>query len=148
MLPIERTFAMIKPDCYHIRDSIMEKIIEFCECNSFTIRYKCTIQFTPELVEQFYSEHVGKYFFVNLSNCMCEKQTICLILEGNDVIKAWRNFIGPTNVNFALETSPNSIRAIFGDKTNTAKNAIHGSDSIESAEKEIQLITKSNAILI
>lgn len=148
MRSVERTFVMIKPDCYHIRNSIMEQIIEFCESNLFTIRYKFTIQFTPELVEQFYSEHVGKYFFANLSNCMCEKQTLCLILEGDNVIKTWRDFIGPTNVNIALETSPNSMRAVFGDKTNTAKNAVHGSDSVESAEKEIQLITKSNAILI
>lgn len=145
MVGTEKTFAMIKPDCYHIRNSMIELIND---SNLFIIRNELTIQFTPELVEQFYSEHVGKSFFANLSDCMCEGQTLCLILEGDNAIRAWRDFIGPTNVNVACETAPNSIRAIFGDKTNTAKNAVHGSDSVESAEKEIKLIMNQNTNFI
>lgn len=137
MVAVERTFAMIKPDCYHNRQSIIDIINN---SNLFTITYQLTIQFTPEVVKQFYSEHVGKHFFANLSNCMCEGQTLCLILEGDNVIQKWREFIGPTNVNVACEIAPQSLRALFGDKSNTAKNAVHGSDSIESAEKEIELI--------
>jgi nucleoside-diphosphate kinase len=137
MVAVERTFAMIKPHCYNMRESIIKLIND---SNSFQITYSTTIQFTPQLVDQFYSEHIGKHFYSNLSNCMCEGPTLCLVLEGDDVIAKWRNFIGPTNVNVACETSPQSLRALFGDKTNTARNAVHGSDSLASVERELKLI--------
>lgn len=138
MVGTQRTFAMIKP---HLSDHQMEEIVNIIhESGLFKITQMKSKHFTPSLVEQFYSEHVGKHFFPNLQNVMCENSTICMILEGTDAVETWRNFIGPTNVVVARESSPNSLRAKFGDLTNTAMNAVHGSDSIESAEREISLM--------
>ncbi len=136
MVASERTFAMIKPHCFDNRDEIINLIQQF---GNFKITHELTVQFTPALVDEFYSEHIGKAFYKNLSECMCDGNTLCLILEGDNVIHRWRSFIGPTNVIVACETSPTSLRALFGDKTNTAKNAVHGSDSKENAEREINI---------
>ena len=58
-------------------------------------------------------------------------------------IQHWRNLIGPTNVTDARKTAPKSIRALFGDRSNDMKNAVHGSDSATAAAREIDLIFPS-----
>ena len=63
-----------------------------------------------------------------------------MVIARNDGIAHWRKVLGPTKVVDALNKSPNSIRAIFGNPNSTTKNACHGSDSPSSAEREIEII--------
>lgn len=138
MVGTERTFAMIKPHAFGNADKIFKLVIE----NGFNVTTSTTLNFNSDIVKEFYVEHVGKHFYENLCATMCEGPLICFVLEGDNVIKKWREFIGPTNVKKALIESPSSLRALFGDITNTAKNAVHGSDSVDSAEREIQIVNK------
>ena len=92
-------------------------------------------KFTKETAEIFYAEHVGKEFFPRLQEFMCSDVCVGLELVGEGSIQKWREFIGPTNTQRAQQEAPNSIRALFG--TDGTKNAVHGSDSQESAHREI-----------
>lgn len=92
-------------------------------------------KFSKETAEAFYAEHTGKSFFDNLTNFMSSDVCIGMELIANNAIKGWRQFIGPTNSEVARKEAPNSIRGRFG--TDGTKNAVHGSDSTESAAREI-----------
>jgi len=93
-------------------------------------------KFTKETAEMFYEEHVGRDFFPNLQEFMATDVCIGMELIANDAVKAWRSFIGPTNSFTAKKDAPNSIRGLFG--TDGTKNAVHGSDSNESATRELE----------
>jgi len=82
--------------------------------------------------------HKGKPFYDNLINFMTSDVIVGMELVKKDAIKAWRDFIGPTNSLNAKNQAPYSIRAKFG--TDGTKNAVHGSDSSSSASREINLI--------
>ena len=139
MIGTQRTFAMIKPDA--VSNGYTDLIIQAInETGQFKITFEKKVRFTSEDITYFYTEHVTKPFFPNLLKCMTGGDSICLILEGVDAIGNWREMIGPTNVKVAKETAPNSLRALYGDTENTAKNVCHGSDTLINAEKEIYFI--------
>ena len=92
-------------------------------------------KFSKETAGMFYEEHTGKGFFDNLTNSMSSDVCIGMELIADNAIKSWRAFIGPTNSEVAKKEAPNSIRGMFG--TDGTKNAVHGSDSTESAAREI-----------
>ena len=88
-------------------------------------------KFNKDSSNEFYGEHIGKDFFPTLQGFITSDVCIGMELVKVNGIQGWRNFIGPTNTQKAKEEKPNSIRAIFG--TDGTKNAVHGSDSIQSA---------------
>ena len=92
-------------------------------------------KYSDETSGEFYGEHVGKPFFGDLQAFMTSDVSVGMELVGGGSIQCWRNFIGPTNTQKAKEEAPGSIRAIFG--TDGTKNAVHGSDGVESARREI-----------
>jgi nucleoside-diphosphate kinase len=106
---MERTFAIIKPDSYQKKN----EILDFLAKNNYHIIKNFTIVFTKELVNKFYEEHVGKYFFQNLEECMCSGESYCFVIEGDNIINKWRELIGPTNVKQAIEKFPYSLRAKY-----------------------------------
>jgi nucleoside-diphosphate kinase len=128
----ERTFAMIKPCSYQN----MGKIIDAVQQEGFAINKLKMSKFTKETSEIFYGEHIGKPFFPNLQEFITSDVVIGMELIAPNAIQKWRTFIGPTNTQKAKEEAPNSIRALFG--TDGTKNAVHGSDSPQSAAREIQ----------
>jgi len=93
-------------------------------------------KFTKKAAEVFYGEHVGKPFFGDLQSFMVSDVCVGMELVGEGCIQGWRNFIGPTNTSTAKAEAPGSIIALFG--TDGTKNAVHGSDSLESAQREIE----------
>jgi nucleoside-diphosphate kinase len=95
-------------------------------------------RFRVEDAAEFYSEHKGKSFYDTLINFMTSDLIVGMELVKKDAIKSWRSFIGPTNSLNAKKEAPNSIRAQFG--TDGTKNAVHGSDSNNSADKEINMV--------
>lgn len=135
---IERTLAIIKPDVITNKKNILYAI----DRNEFDIIDQFECVFTDTMIDEFYTEHIGKSFYNNLKTFMTSGPSYLLILEGHDAIRQWRKLIGPTNVLIAQKTAPYTLRAIYGDIENSSKNACHGSDSIDSANKEIEFFYK------
>ncbi|KAJ3217379.1 thioredoxin domain-containing protein 6 [Clydaea vesicula] len=131
-----QTLALIKPDAYGSgkKDEILKKIIEA----GFTIAHERETHWTVEKAKEFYKEHEGKPFYDELTEWMSSAPIYTLVLEKNDAVTAWRTLAGPTNSIKARESAPDSIRALFG--TDGSKNAVHGSDSVTSAEREIGIV--------
>merc|ERR1712154_61818 len=128
---IQRTFAFIKPDAFSHSDDIMKEILEA----GFTIIKSRRITLTQEQASLFYCEHRGKPFFNELINHMTSGPVWALMLERPNAVKSWRDLMGATDPKDAKRESPKCIRSLYG--TNITKNAVHGSDSIVSAEREI-----------
>lgn len=129
----QRTFAMIKPDAVVNAGKIIARI----EKEGFTISKLKYKQFTMAEVQNFYGEHKGKFFYEDLINFIKSGPVIGMELIGEDTIAKWRELIGPTNCNNAKTTNPYSIRAVYG--TEGVRNAVHGSDSTESAKRELDI---------
>ena len=89
-------------------------------------------------VEQFYEEHKSKSFFPQLKKFMTSGPVVALAVGGRDAIAAWRGLCGPTATAKAKAEAPSSLRARFG--TDGTKNAVHGSDSVDSAARELGLV--------
>ena len=86
--------------------------------------------------EEFYAEHKGKDFFGKLVTHMSSGPVVAAVLARSGGIKGWRTLLGPTDSKAALQDAPDSIRAVYG--TDETANAAHGSDSPESAQREIK----------
>ncbi|KAJ3132964.1 Thioredoxin domain-containing protein 3 [Geranomyces variabilis] len=141
---VQQTLALIKPDAYGAgkKDDIIARI----KADGFQIVQEQEQQWTAEKAGEFYKEHVGKPFYETLTGWMSSAPIYALVLSKADGIKAWRDLAGPTNSNTARETSPNSIRALFG--TDGSQNAVHGSDSPASAAREIGIVFPNAAAAI
>lgn len=122
---------MIKPDSYQN----IGKIIDVVQKGGFKISKLKMSRFTKATSDQFYGEHIGKPFFPTLQEFITSDVVIGMELVADNAILAWRQFIGPTNTQKAKQEAPNSIRGLFG--TDGTRNAVHGSDSQESAEREL-----------
>ncbi|KAF6029358.1 NME5 [Bugula neritina] len=92
----------------------------------------------------FYAEHYGKLFFPSLVAYISSGPIIALALAREKAIAHWRDLIGPTNTLKARQTHPDCLRAIYG--TDDQRNALHGSDSFSSAEREIRFFFPDSII--
>ena len=131
---VQKTFAIIKPDAVRAgnADFIRDRIIE----EGFVIVRQEQKQLTRDTASGFYAEHEGKPFFEGLVEYMTSGPAVLMILAKADAISSWRALMGPTDVELAKQQFPASIRALFG--TNKTFNAAHGSDSANSARREIK----------
>ena len=123
---------MIKPNAYNN----IGKIIHIIEKSNLQINKMRMTKFSVKDAEEFYAEHKGKPFFQELVSFITSDVVVGFELIGEKAIEIWRNLIGPTNTAKAKIESPNSIRALFGE--DNTKNAVHGSDSPVSAQRELQ----------
>ncbi|XP_063702903.1 nucleoside diphosphate kinase 6 [Culicoides brevitarsis] len=130
------TLAIIKP---HVLKNpfALRCIKRAIKENHFTIRIQKTIRMDEKLAEKFYAEHKGRFFYNRLVEFMCSSPMEVLVLERFDAINKWREMLGPTKTFKAVYSHPDSIRALYG--LSDTRNACHGSDSIESALKEIRI---------
>eukprot|EP00892_Ulva_mutabilis_P008667 jgi/Ulvmu1/6172/UM028_0028.1 len=131
---MEHTLCIIKPDA--MRAQKEHEIMQLIELDGFHILEQRIVQLSHSHVVDFYSEHSGKPFFPNLQAFMTSGPILALILAKQDAINAWRALMGPTNSEVARETAPSTLRALYG--TDGTKNAMHGSDSPQSAQREIK----------
>lgn len=131
MMDTQFTLALVKPDAFSQTDDIVTVI----KNNGFVIADCATITLTADRAAQFYAEHKGRFFYEDLITFMTSGPLRALILRKKDAITAWRTLIGPTSVDNARDEAPSSIRARFG--TDNTKNAVHGSDSPQSAATEV-----------
>lgn len=124
-----KTFTMIKPSAFSSRYT--GPIISQIENAGFTIKALKLVQLTREQAGMFYEMHKGKPFYDGLVNFMSSGPIIAAILEKEDAVNAFRRLIGATD---PAKADPGTIRQKFGK--DLGENAIHGSDSDESAERE------------
>ncbi len=128
------TFGMIKPCSYMNIGKIIDYIYNTA---GFTISKLKMTKLLPSDAEEFYAEHKGKNFYEGLVNFVTSDLVVGLELVKKNAIQNWRDCIGPTDSEKARKEAPNSIRAYFG--TDGRKNAVHGSDSSQSATRELDL---------
>ena len=129
---METTFAIIKPNA--IQGKQIGKILTIVE-EDFTIAKMELRTLTQEETEGFYAEHRERPFFSSLVGFMTSGPVVVLALEAEGAIKKWRTIMGATNPD---EAGPGTIRKLYGESIE--KNSTHGSDSPESAERELKYI--------
>ncbi|ESO12953.1 hypothetical protein HELRODRAFT_62917 [Helobdella robusta] len=131
-ITIEKTLAIIKPDAFEKEYEILDTILR----NGFFVLNKMKIHLSPEQASEFYEEHYNKSFFSRLIHYISSGYIIVLVLGKQNAVLDWRNLIGPTDSEKARESHPHSLRALYGKDKEV--NAFHGSDSLESAKREIK----------
>jgi nucleoside-diphosphate kinase len=138
---MNRTFAMVKPD--GVQKGLVGEIISRFEKKGLKMVALKIMNITPELAEKHYSEHKGKPFFADLVNFITSGPVVAMVLEGENVIPIVRTMMGATD---PQDAAPGTIR---GDLALTIdENIIHGSDSLESAKREIGLFFKEEEMIV
>ena len=127
-----KTFFMIKPD--GVERNLIGQIISRVEAKGFNITKIKMMIISKELAEEHYGEHKDKPFFNDLVSFITSGPVVAMQVEGNDVVLQIRNLMGATNPS---ESTPGAIRGDLA--TELDKNVVHGSDSDESAERELSL---------
>ena len=129
---MEQTLIIIKPD--GLRRGLAGEILHRFERRGLTICQARMLTISPELAASHYAEHIGKPFFPALQAYMTSGPVLALVLQGPEVVTVARGMVGATN---PLEAAPGTIRGDLAlDKT---ENIVHASDSVASAQREIQL---------
>jgi len=129
---MERTFLMIKPD--GVQRNLVGEIISRFEKRGFQLVGLKLIQVSPELAAKHYGEHEGKPFYGELLNFITSGPVVAMVWQGLSAVAVVRTMMGKTN---PADAVPGTIRgdlAVF-----MGNNVVHGSDSPESAEREIKL---------
>jgi nucleoside-diphosphate kinase len=129
---MDRTLILVKPDAF-LRGLTGELIARF-ERKGLVIAALKLMTMERELAERHYEEHREKPFFGDLVDFITGGPLVAMVLEGHEAVTAARQVIGATN---PLEAAPGSIRGDFALEVQT--NLVHGSDSPESAAREIDL---------
>ena len=127
-----KTFFMIKPD--GVQRNLVGESISRVEAKGFSITKIKMMTISKELAEQHYGEHKDKPFFNDLVSFITSGPVVAMQVEGENVVLQIRNLMGATNPS---ESTPGSIRGDLA--TELDKNVVHGSDSDESAERELEL---------
>jgi len=130
----ERTLVLIKPD--GVKRNLAGAILARIEAKGYTLAELKKMDATRELLEEHYAEHVGKPFYEPLVEFMLSGPVVAAVFEGQRVIEGFRSLAGTTEPTTA---APGTIRGDFGRDwgTKVQQNLVHGSDSPESAEREI-----------
>lgn len=128
----ERTLILVKPD--GVARGLTGEVLVRVERRGYKIVALEQRTISTELAEQHYGEHVGKPFFSDLVEFITSGPLVAAVVEGPGVVGAWRTMMGATDPKVA---DPGTVRGDFA--TEMSKNVTHGSDSPESAEREIGL---------
>ncbi|BAC13743.1 nucleoside-diphosphate kinase [Oceanobacillus iheyensis] len=137
---MEKTFLMVKPD--GVQRELIGEIVKRFETKGYKLAGAKLMQVSNQLAETHYSEHKERPFFGELVDFITSGPVFAMVWEGENVIATARKMMGKTN---PLEADPSTIRGDFG--ISVGKNIIHGSDSAESAEREITLFFTENEIV-
>jgi len=136
----ERTLSIIKPDA--VSKNVIGQIISRFESNGLKIVAGKLIQLDDKLASGFYAEHEGRPFFNDLKKFMTSGPVFVQVLEGEGAVKKNRDLMGATN---PQEANAGTIRADFAKSIDA--NAVHGSDSLESAAREIDYFFNTEEIM-
>lgn len=134
-MPKEQTLSIIKPDA--VAANHIGSILAIFEKAGLKIVAAKMLHLTIEQAKAFYAVHAHRPFFQELVSFMVEGPVLVLVLEGSQAVSKNRELMGATN---PKEAAPETIRAKFAKSID--KNAVHGSDSLENAKKEIAFFFK------
>jgi nucleoside-diphosphate kinase len=132
----ERTLILVKPD--GVRRGLVGEVISRIETKGYVITSMRMLNADRLILEKHYEEHNGKPFFEPLLEFMSSGPIVAMIAEGERVIEGFRTMAGVTDPTVA---APGSIRGDLArdQGTKVVQNIVHGSDSVESAEREIKI---------
>ena len=139
-MAIERTLSIIKPNA--IEDNNIGNIIRHFEDSGLRIAAARMMKLSKEKAEGFYIEHKEKHFFGSLVGFMSSGPVVLMVLEGEDAVAKNREIMGATNPEDAAE---GTIRKLYANSMEA--NAVHGSDSVSSAEREVSYFFENNEVL-
>ena len=128
----ERTLVLVKPD--GVARGLVGEVLGRIERRGYTLVAVELRTLTAEVAGEHYAEHRGKPFFDDLVAFITSGPLLAAVVEGPDVIEAWRTMMGATN---PIKSAPGTIRGDLA--TVMTENISHGSDSAESAAREIGL---------
>ncbi|RPF58028.1 nucleoside-diphosphate kinase [Abyssicoccus albus] len=129
---MEKTFVMIKPD--GVQRRLIGEITSRFEKKGLNIVKAELLQATEDIAKEHYGEHSDKPFFGELVEFITSGPVFAMILSGENAVSVARTLIGETN---PASSQPGTIRGDYG--LTVGKNIIHGSDAVESAEREISI---------
>ena len=132
----EKTLILVKPD--GVRRGLVGEVISRIETKGYAIDALRMLQADAALLEKHYAEHVGKPFYEPLVEFMMSGPIVAIVASGNRVIEGFRSLAGATDPTVA---APGTIRGDLArdQGTKVIQNLVHGSDSPESAAREIQI---------
>lgn len=132
----EKTLILVKPD--GVRRGLVGEVISRIETKGYAIDALRMLQADAALLEKHYAEHVGKPFYEPLVEFMMSGSIVAIVASGNRVIEGFRSLAGATDPTVA---APGTIRGDLArdQGTKVMQNLVHGSDSPESAAREIQI---------
>ena len=136
----ELTFTMIKPNA--MKKNVIGAIIQKFEENHLHLAAAKLVLLTKDQCREFYMEHKGQPFFEELITFISSHPVLLMVLSGKNAVLKAREIMGATN---PKEAAANTIRKLYGDSL--GENAVHGSDSEESAAREIAFFFDRSEIL-
>ncbi|NDG84840.1 MAG: nucleoside-diphosphate kinase [Proteobacteria bacterium] len=139
-MAMERTFSIIKPNA--VTKNCMGKIIDRFETRGLRVSAAKFTRLSKEKAEGFYIEHKERPFFGSLVNFMTSGPVLLMVLEGENAVALNREIMGATDPSKA---APGTLRKDFAD--NIEANAVHGSDSLTSADREISYFFEKNEVI-
>ena len=133
---MERTLVLVKPD--GVRRGLTGEVIRRIEAKGYRLVHLELREATRELLAEHYAEHAGKPFYEPLVEFMLSGPVAVMVVEGERVVEGFRALAGATDPTVAL---PGTIRGDLGRDWGLAvqQNLVHGSDAVESAEREIKI---------
>lgn len=136
----ERTFVIVKPD--GVQRGLIGRVVSRFEKNGFKLVAMKFLQATEETLKKHYEELAQRPFFPALIQYMQMGPIVIMVWEGKDIVKRARDIIGATD---PLKSSPGTIRGDYGIAT--GRNVVHGSDSLDSSKREINLWFSSAEVI-
>lgn len=137
---MERSLVLLKPDA--VQRGLMGQLIDRIENKGLKIVAMKMMKVEEDLAREHYVEHLNKEFFSDLFRFITSSPIVAMVVEGEQAISVLRKMMGATN---PFEADPGTIRGDYG--LDLTKNLIHGSDSADSAEREIDLFFDSEELL-
>jgi nucleoside-diphosphate kinase len=131
---IERSLVLVKPDGF--QRGLTGEVLRRIEAKGYTLSALAILTPTRDVLAKHYAEHEGKPFYEPLLEFMSSGPVTAAVIEGQDCVKGFRSLAGATN---PTDAAPGTIRGDFGRDwgTKVQQNIVHGSDSVESATREI-----------
>lgn len=137
---MERTFIMVKPN--GVARGLVGEVVSRFERRGFTLRGMKALRIDRALAERHYAEHAGKPFFEPLLAFITSGPVVAMVWEGREAVPVARAMMGATD---SAQAAPGTIRGDFS--LSKEENVVHGSDSAESAAREIALFFREDDLV-
>ena len=139
-MAMEKTFSIIKPNA--VKKNVMGDVISHFETHGLKVAAAKLVKMSESKAKEFYAEHKERPFFGELVEFMTSGPVLLMVLSGENAVLKNRELMGATD---PKKAAPGTIRAKHGD--NMGANAVHGSDSPQSAAREIALFFENTEIV-